>query len=348
MNIKPLPIHELHQRALNAAAAEKAATFHLLECLHWIESRQAHLDLGFSTLFDYVHRALSYSESQAYERIAAMRLAFRVTVIAEKLKAGELTLTTIARIAGHARREKLASERVAELAERVAHCSVRETEKVLAAEATVPMPRREVVRPVAAGSFELQLTIDAEFELLLKEARELENDPTLSIAAILKRALKTRIEKQKKARGAVGGSTAVGDPTAVAGGTACPMGGRAPKPGNGNPGAQRVRSTRAVTPATSNVAPQAASSSRYISITIRRKLWARSGGRCEYVDPKSKRRCESRQSIQVDHILPFALDGLSKIENLRHLCKAHNLHVRDSFFKLPNQLPQPTHVKFSQ
>src|ERR1700731_1271538 len=97
----------LHQRALEAAQVEKAATLHLLEILHWIEKRKFFLERGYSSLFDYVHRGLKYSESQASERIRAMRLAFSVPEVHESLATGKLTLTSAARMASHVRKEEL-------------------------------------------------------------------------------------------------------------------------------------------------------------------------------------------------------------------------------------------------
>ncbi|MGZ3698894.1 MAG: HNH endonuclease [Bdellovibrionota bacterium] len=37
------------------------------------------------------------------------------------------------------------------------------------------------------------------------------------------------------------------------------------------------------------------------------------------------RRCESRYALEIDHILPVAHGGSHAPENLRVLCRAHNL-----------------------
>jgi hypothetical protein len=46
---------------------------------------------------------------------------------------------------------------------------------------------------------------------------------------------------------------------------------------------------------------------------------------CEYVDPKTKKRCESTYQLEIDHIIPRALGGSDEPGNLRCLCKQHNL-----------------------
>ena len=301
-------VTELHSQTLAAARAEKAATFYLLECLHKIDSAKAYFELGYSSLYDYIHRALKYSEAQSYERMAAMRLAFRVPAIAEKLRDGELTLTSVAKISGHAKREKLGVLEITNLAEKAAGKSVQVVERMLAAEAKVEMPARESLKPVSANATELRITVDQEFEKLLKTARELEMDPTLSIAQVLRQALKTHIEKRRKAKGAtkitVTGVTKVSASKDAA--------------------FARVAKYAAPTPKQLN--------SRYIPIPTRQKIWQRSNGQCEYQSATTNIKCTSRQALQIDHRQPLALGGPTTFQNLRHLCADHNRHEAAKLF----------------
>ncbi len=48
-----------------------------------------------------------------------------------------------------------------------------------------------------------------------------------------------------------------------------------------------------------------------------RQVWQRDGGRCSYLDQRTGRRCNSRHLIEIDHILPYALDGGADPLNLR-------------------------------
>ena len=238
--------------------------------------------MGYASLFEYIESALGYSSSQAYERMSAMRIAFRVAEVGEKLKSGELTLTSTARLSNHAKREKLGKHNIANLALQIQGKSIREVERVLANNATVTTAPREVLKPIAKDLAELKIIIDTEFEELLKEAKELEADPTLSIAALLKAALKSHIEKRTKTKAA-----------------------KVERPIK-----RRFR--------------QPENTSRYIANDFRRLLWQRSGGRCEFVSTQTGRRCTSRQSIEIDHVWPIALNGRSHYTNLMHLCRPHN------------------------
>jgi DNA polymerase III gamma/tau subunit len=73
------------------------------------------------------------------------------------------------------------------------------------------------------------------------------------------------------------------------------------------------------------------SRSRYIPAPVRHFVWRRDKS-CTFVDPETGKRCGSRYRLQLDHIIPFALDGENTAENLRLRCHAHNqLHAVDCF-----------------
>jgi hypothetical protein len=63
---------------------------------------------------------------------------------------------------------------------------------------------------------------------------------------------------------------------------------------------------------------------RYISPALKTKIRERDGGRCTYIDPLTKRRCEARHFLEFDHIKPVAHGGRATEENLRLLCRTHN------------------------
>ncbi len=66
------------------------------------------------------------------------------------------------------------------------------------------------------------------------------------------------------------------------------------------------------------------STSRYIPAALKREIWRRDQGRCTYHSPDGQ-RCSSRFALEVDHVQPMALGGETKLENLRLLCRAHNI-----------------------
>lgn len=63
---------------------------------------------------------------------------------------------------------------------------------------------------------------------------------------------------------------------------------------------------------------------QYISIHKKRALFNRAHHRCEYIDHKTHRKCQSKFMLEIDHIHPLALGGDNNFGNLRVLCRTHN------------------------
>ena len=70
--------------------------------------------------------------------------------------------------------------------------------------------------------------------------------------------------------------------------------------------------------------------SRYISQDLKRVLFQRDRGECQYVDPVTQNKCASKHLIQIDHRYPFSKGGMNTLENLHLLCAAHNQLKADS------------------
>ena len=58
---------------------------------------------------------------------------------------------------------------------------------------------------------------------------------------------------------------------------------------------------------------------------------ARAGYQCEYTGPEGV-RCTARVGLEIDHIKPHGKGGSSGEENLRVLCRGHNLLLAEREF----------------
>jgi len=67
-----------------------------------------------------------------------------------------------------------------------------------------------------------------------------------------------------------------------------------------------------------------ARSPRFIPAAVKREVWVRDGGRCQF-RLASGELCGSTHRLQFDHVRPVALGGESTAGNLRLACSAHNL-----------------------
>jgi 5-methylcytosine-specific restriction endonuclease McrA len=64
--------------------------------------------------------------------------------------------------------------------------------------------------------------------------------------------------------------------------------------------------------------------SRYVPAAVRREVWIRDGGRCQF-PLENGELCGSTHRLQFDHLHPVALGGESTVTNLRLACAAYNL-----------------------
>ena len=67
-----------------------------------------------------------------------------------------------------------------------------------------------------------------------------------------------------------------------------------------------------------------AAGSRYIPSSVRERVLERACYQCEFTGTGGV-RCSSRTGLEIDHIDPYAKGGGEGEENLRALCRAHNL-----------------------
>jgi hypothetical protein len=73
--------------------------------------------------------------------------------------------------------------------------------------------------------------------------------------------------------------------------------------------------------------------SRHIPRPIRRFIWQRDQGKCQYRDSQTNHRCHSTRSLTVEHHDPYALGGSHDAVNLSLYCAAHNTHENRKRFK---------------
>ncbi|MBI2604933.1 MAG: HNH endonuclease [Deltaproteobacteria bacterium] len=294
-NLTSIPNELLHMETLQAASNEKAATLILLEHLAEIDRRRLYAMRGYASLWEYVHKALQYSESQAYDRVSAMRLMVRVPEVKTELQSGKLTLTTTAKLGAHVRREKLRPEETVSLLREISGKPSREVERVLVSQSTEPR-KPDRVKAVTPELARITLDVDQEFLKLVQKVKDLKGNSALSHQDVFKTAMQDYVKR------------------------------RQPKPEKHEPVAAVPLQAPALlrAPEVKTTPEKQVTKSRYIPMNIRTMVRVRSEQRCEYADPVTKRRCESKSGLQFDHINPFAKGGAHTFQNLRHYCKAHN------------------------
>lgn len=301
-----LDVLELFSLTLSASRNEKEATFILLEYLAEIDRRTAYAQKAYSSLFEYIVKELNYSESQAAERVNAVRLIRARPEVKAHLKSGSLSLTNAAQVQRFFYSEKkstgqpLTDDDQKKVITACLGKSKREAEKVLYQHASEPaiVFMNESIRTVSADRSEIKFS--ASIEIQEKLARIKEITKLNSMEEIFSKALDLYIETEAKKRGL--------DSVIHA-----PLFSKSTPP--------------AVQPKESDSEPVKSDNPRYVPVRFKKIIAGRSRGQCEFVDVPNRRRCASRYNLQIDHIKPIAKGGRTTLDNLRHLCPAHNAFV---------------------
>ncbi len=296
---------------------EREVLTEILRYLHEVERRKLFLSRGFSSLFAFCMVELTYSERQAHTRIQAMRLLKVLPEAEGKIESGELSLSVAAAAQSTFRRSIKAGQPVAlkknrEIVAQLSNVSVRKAERILMDHVPVASVPVERTKPVSAEltriEFNANVMLSGKLEKLKKLTAHKNFDGSwdklfeimadicikeLEPAAALKAFATSQVNCSKAAQcEPVKGES------------------RSDEAGKGESGA----ANRISTPVRS----------RYIPAGVRRVVWSRDKGKCQFKDSVSGRRCESEHAVQFDHIHRFSDGGAHNPENLRLMCAAHN------------------------
>jgi 5-methylcytosine-specific restriction endonuclease McrA len=336
---------ELIKRTQDLVVVERRATMDLIEHLREIERRMLFLEMGYSSLFEFVVKHLGLSEGSAQRRISAMRLIRDVPEARAKLDSGEITLSnasqiqTVFRAAAQAQRSSLRGaqepgiqvndpsslvgktldlDSKKRILEEISGMTQKECQSKLlelVPQAAAKLMERD--RQISEEKFELKLVISKDLHDRIEELKVLLSHSLRQggVAELLEYLVNQETKRQEKKKGVQAGTGAEA---------------RNEKP----PEESEEISVRS--PEIAGVAKSTAtavrtetvrsSSRQAIPRAIQREVWKRAKGCCQYPG------CSSRFRLEMDHILPYAQGGESSAENLRLLCRAHNMkHAVESY-----------------
>ena len=337
---------ELQRLLLSGSRTEARIVAHLAA----VEERRLHLEAGSSSLFDYCCSRLGLSESEAFHRITAARLARRFPVIFGLIEARKIHLTGVCLLRDYLTPEnhqELLAEAFGKtkpqvqelLARRFPRPDVASTIRRLppprvpavqpeavqklalrasseATEMTTPAlgppliegragreggqrgsARAQVVEPLSAERYRIQLNVSAVLKAKLEHAIDLlsHSNPRGDLAVVIERAVDLLIEQVQKRRFAQ---------------------------------TKRPRRKRALGPEKSRKSArsetlQVRARRRHIPNATKRQIAERDGLRCTFVGSDG-RRCAASRLTQIHHEIPWACGGGESVENLRILCAGHN------------------------
>ncbi len=299
MELSRISNQELLSRMEKLVRTERKIT-HLILChINEVEARRLYAELGFGSMFKYLTGHCGYGEDSAYRRLQAARLIKQAPEIAEKLEEGSLNLTQLTQVQKCLKQESKAGNRIEshqtlQILEQIQNISSYETKKVLAVEFNQPIQVHEVVKPQRDDSVRLELTFTAEQMKELSEAKDLLSHilPEGSLAGVIFYLAKS-YNKKIKGKDVQKQEATIGKPN---------------------------EKTISATPSFTTKQKRTP-----IKITERRRLLRQASYCCDYVHPETNKKCESTYQLQIDHQIPIARGGTNAPENLRVLCRTHNL-----------------------
>ena len=310
INLKYISNSDLLSRTENLVQTERKIMHLVLTHILEIIDRKLYAELGFNSMFSMMTKKYGYSEPSAIRRIDAAKLLRKIPEVADRLKSGALNLSQAVQLQKcleiEAKNGDAVSEsRTHEILDLLENCNSFETKQVLAQEFDMPLKIQEIVRPQKDESVRLEITFTKEQFEELKKAKSLLSHVAQSgswvevISMMAKKFNQSKLGKLKSENNFKSENNSK------------------PKKSTSVTEVRDIKSNNVSLPTPVLRRP-------YISVSLKRRIYSQAQGCCQYQSPDGN-RCGSQFQVQIDHITPVAWGGETLLENMRLLCRTHNL-----------------------
>jgi hypothetical protein len=350
---------ELSNRLVDLLRNERHALAEFILALSDFDRERRWVELGHRSLFAFLQRDLALSNGAAFYRMTAARLVQRHPEVVEPLRDGRLCLTNVVELA-----KVVTAENIAEVLPRFFHLSKNEAKEVAAELNPTAAPTRTVVTAIpavqAASGAERRSESPTPPQLMpvswLDEVTRANADPsthegaarrsdvpataaiastqapatvvapkTAELSRIHVTVSRRLLSKLAAARDALSHShPSASDSDVIEAALDLLLERDAKRKG-------LVKTPRATTAPQGRGRNEGGLSSRYIPAAIRRAVWKRGGGRCQW-PLEGGGVCGSTVRVQLHHKIPWAKGGSATVEDLMCACDFHNdLAARQDF-----------------
>jgi len=293
--------YQQHLRMTELVKSERKITDEILKLIQNLDSTKAFAELGYSSLFDYLTRGHKYSEGAAQRRISAARLIKELPEIQSEITSGKINLTQLSKLAIAVKQEQKSSghrvlaSKKKEIVLRLQNKNNFETEKILSQELNYsPSPSEKVIPKNEDIILTLKLS-KPQYEKLQKAQNYLSHSQHDSgFAEIIEVLCEKLIRQKEEVKTQKQDSKQESNLTATV------------AVENSEKTKQKIHRT-------------------FIPKATHRYIFNKAKNCCEYISPLTGGKCQSRYQLQLDHKTPLAKGGGNNPENLRVLCRAHNL-----------------------
>lgn len=194
----------LDQKIRFITAREREALSELIVELKNLDSFKGYIELGYSSLFDYLTKRLSYSAGAAQRRIDAARLLKDVPELTGKLESGTLDLhhvTTVSKAVRQVQKiRKITTKEKCELIEKIEAKTEAQTQQAVAQHFNLPSIHETKKKTQRDHSVRIELTLSPELARQIEQAQGLVSHavPTKDLVSFLDYVSKAIIKQKMK------------------------------------------------------------------------------------------------------------------------------------------------------
>ncbi len=300
-----MTIHQLNEKLIMLTRNERKLTGEILNHIILFQKCGGYLKLGYSSMHEYLTRSLGYSDDQAYRRLKAARLMQDVPEVADQLKEGVLNLSQAAavqKVIETSQKEtgkKVTEVKKKEIIKAVEKASNFNTKAIVASSLNLKPKENERATPQSNDTVRLEINLTREQFDKLQSIKSLLSHqiPDQNTGKILELLFDQFLNK----------NTFTKSNSMTKSFMDC----------------QKYAEDSDVE-SNDDIKTKKATHNRYIPVEVKKALFKKAQGCCEFVNEKGV-RCRSRYKLQVDHYLtPFSQGGDHSLINLRIHCSAHN------------------------
>ena len=276
---------------------ERYQMVEFLLALAAFHQRKQWAELGYRSLFVYLHEELKLSKAAAFYRRSVVELMLKFPEVVVPLRDGRLCMTAVVELA-----KVMTAENTAEVLPRYFHCSKREAQALTVELAPVAEPPvRDVILAVHPGEPSPPPSIPT-----LPAPRDQAEPMTASLSRLHMTVSKEFLGMLEQAKAALGHKVPSGRLEDVF--------------GEGLRLILREHAKRKALTERPKRRPAAKSTGRHIPVAVKREVWLRDQGRCQW-PLASGGICASTTRVELDHVQARALGGETTAQNLRLLCR---------------------------
>ena len=314
-------------------ASERRITAEIIAHIQEIDQKKIFAQLGYPSLFAFLTEYIGYAAASAQRRIEAARLLSVVPEVKNEIKSGALNLSQVALVAQAVRQKikempevKIEAEDKKVLLQSIKNQNLQASQKIISQ--TLDLEIKALDRKIVQKdeSVRMEITFSKDQMDLFNKVKGLIShvNPSATMAEVFDYLAKDYLKRKDPMQGGTKyrGKIKTVSVTEVKSSSKYKF----------ISGSEVHNSAKSNTVSVAEVKNEpsvknhpGSSRRKRIPLGIRRIVWKRDEGKCQHKNNTTGKICGSNYLLEFDHIKRFRNGGDDSLQNLRLLCKAHNL-----------------------